>query len=122
MALIGIYKSAMSMNTPNNATLCRQLSLFGTALPDRGASLPVTLPPPPLAAAVQLAPQAYPDGQHPPPFDGAQVCHPVAHTPVARFAVEIPSPVGATIVIPLPLTSVVLAVAGQLVFAQSRPT
>ena len=110
----------MLRNTPSNAALPRHLVLIDIAL-DWGASLPVTLPPIPLAVPVQLAPQAYPEGQQPPPLEVEQVCHPYAHAPVARFAVEMSLPVGATMVMPLPLTKVVLATTGQFVFAQSRP-
>lgn len=87
-----------------------------------GAIFPTTLSCPPVAVAVQAVPQAYPDGQHPPPTFVAQVDHPLAHDPVSKvITIEIPLPVGASIVTLLPATTVMLAPGGQDVGWQSLP-
>lgn len=79
-----------------------------------GAIFPTTLPCPPVAVAVHAVPQAYPEGQHPPPTSVAQVDHPLAHDPVSKvITLEIPLPVGASIVTLLPATTVMLAPGGQ---------
>ena len=79
-----------------------------------GAIFPTTLSCPPVAVAVHAVPQAYPDGQHPPPTSAAQVDHPLAHDPVSNvITLEIPFPVGASMVTLLPATTVILAPGGQ---------
>lgn len=72
----------------------------------------------PVAVYVQLLPQPYPLGQHPPPKLAAQLDQPAAQEPLS---VANEAPVCATIVMPL-LTKPVVETAGQDVFWQSRPT
>lgn len=92
-------------------------AIFPTVLP-----MPMVAPLLAVAVAVQLVPQAYPMGQHPPPSP-VHVFQPLAHCPVSALATAVmPLPCGATTVAPwLSLTTVVLAVSGQLVTEQSRP-
>lgn len=71
--------------------------------------------------AVQLLPQIYPLGQHPPPAEAAQLNHPVAHEPLLSWAVVAALPVGRAIVTPSVLMIVVDEVAGQDVVSQLRP-
>ena len=106
-----------------------------------GACFPTV--PAPLTLAVQLSPQIYPLGQHPPPWPAAQLYHPVAQLPpccaalvavVVRavtvaaaptlllesaFATE--APAGAAIVTPL-LTTTVRDTGGHDVVSQFLPT
>jgi hypothetical protein len=70
---------------------------------------------------VQLLPQTYPLGQHPPPADAAQLNQPVAQEPLSE-AVVAAVPVGTTIVTPSVVMIVVDDVAGQDVESQFRPT
>lgn len=71
--------------------------------------------------AVQLVPQAYPLGQHPPPCPLAQLNHPNAHALAPKAAS--PVPLGMTdIVTPLEFIAKVEDCAGQDVRPQSRPT
>ncbi|TKA64672.1 hypothetical protein B0A49_05247 [Cryomyces minteri] len=51
-----------------------------------GAILPTFCPP---AVAVQLAPQPYPDGQHPPPCAAAQLDQPLAQLPAPAAAAAV---------------------------------
>ena len=75
-----------------------------------------------MAVAEQAVPQAYPLGQHPPPMLAAHVVHPLAHAPVSRvFTVVMPLPLGAITDSVLSPTTVILAVVGHDVTAQSRP-
>jgi hypothetical protein len=73
------------------------------------------------AVAVQLAPQAKPVGQHPPPAVSAQLNQPLAHR-AAPVAVEVlvVLPTGNTIVRPSEV-KVELDVMGQEVVSQFRP-
>ena len=88
-----------------------------------GGVLPTTLVGAPLNVGVQAVPHANPLGQQPPPFEVAQLDHPVGQVPEnpSEFA-DIPLPVGAMTVTLGESTTVVLTLAGQLVLAQSRPT
>ena len=73
-----------------------------------------------VAVAVQLCPQAYPLGQHPP---SAQLYHPCAQLPVLGAELpETPESAGPNITTPLVLATVVAEEVGQEVRAQSRPT
>jgi hypothetical protein len=74
-----------------------------------------------VAVAVQLVPQSYPDGQHPPPSDAPQVDQPVAHAPLNMEFADRPSEVVATMVMPLSSIKVVVALVGHDVGAQSLP-
>jgi hypothetical protein len=73
----------------------------------------------PVAATEQLAvPHENPDGQHPPPTSAPHEPHPAAHrAPAAPVAVP-----GTTTVTPSLANTVVSAVGGHDVSAQSRPT
>ena len=105
-------------NVPNKKT--KSISLV--RCPVLGCCFPTLIPLPPLAVAVQAeTPHEYPEGQHPPDNDGAQVFHPLAHVPVLRFPGEvIPLPVGAATVSVLPSITVVLAVGVQENVSQLR--
>jgi len=130
-----IYAARSSIAKPNHQTPNIQATIPNPTLlsaPLVGASLPTLPPVPPTprelvapAGILQLTlPQTYPLGQHPPPSPAAQVIQPLAQAPVARFpGAVIPVPLGATIVKELVgfETSVVDAIAGQDVDAQSRP-
>jgi hypothetical protein len=68
---------------------------------------------------VQLSdPQDHPLGQQLPPSVAAQLYHPVGHVPEA---VVVASPVSGTTIVTPELISVVYAVEGQSVVAQSLP-
>ncbi len=92
-----------------------------------GASLAVTFPcfavvaMSPVPVAVQVCPQAYPLGQHPPPSLAAHELQPCAQLPVWPED-PTPGPVGATIVTPFEFKTVVEVVGGHDVRLQSRPT
>ncbi|CRG85188.1 hypothetical protein PISL3812_02306 [Talaromyces islandicus] len=73
----------------------------------------------PDAVAVQLAPQANPLGQHPPPAEAAQLNHPVAQEPPEAVVAALP--VGTATVTPSEAIIVVEDVVGQDVVSQSRP-
>lgn len=93
-------------------TLTPLLFFATTAVPV--APLPTTT-----AVAVQLVPQVYPLGQHPPPPPLSQLYHPNAHplTPKAGWV-----PLGTRTVTPRLFRVVMGEATGQDVRAQSRPT
>ena len=88
------------------------------------ATLAVPVAPPwtTTPVAVQLVPQAYPLGQHPPPCPLAQENHPWAH-PLAPNPIAAPSvPLGTATVTPSLFTARVEEATGHDVKSQSRPT
>jgi hypothetical protein len=96
--------------------------ILATYLPPApGCSLTTVAVAVPELDAVQLLPQTYPLGQHPPPAEAAQLNHPVAQEPLLSVAVVAALPVGTAIVTPSVLMSVVEDVAGQEVVSQLRP-
>ena len=98
-----------------NSTLSAPLS-FATL------AVPVAPPCTTTSVAVQLAPQAYPLGQHPPPcplgHENQPSAHPLAPNPTAAPSV----PLGTATVTPSLLTASVEEATGQEVRLQSRPT
>ena len=94
-----------------NPTVTTHLrTLQSKTLPEAFRGLfPTTLPCAPLAVAVQLDPQAKPVGQQPPPFELAQLDHPVPQVSA-----------GAAIVTPFVAKRLVLN-GGQEVVSQFRP-
>lgn len=88
------------------------------------ATLAVPVAPPwtTTPVAVQLVPQAYPLGQHPPPCPLRQENHPWAH-PLAPNPTAAPSvPLGTATVTPSLFTARVEEATGHDVKSQSRPT
>ena len=101
--------TVMQLLTP---TLSARLSFATWAVP---VAPPCTTTP----VAVQLVPQAYPLGQHPPPSPLAQENHPWAQPPIsAAPAVAL----GTATVTPSLFTASVEEATGQDVRLQSRPT
>lgn len=74
-----------------------------------------------VAVAVQLCPQAYPLGQHPPPSPSVHLYQPCAQLPVPS-AEPAPEPAGPKMTTPFVFATVVEGGFGQEVRAQSRPT
>ncbi|QKX56110.1 uncharacterized protein TRUGW13939_03210 [Talaromyces rugulosus] len=87
--------------------------------PTPGSPFPTVPVAVPDAVAVQLAPQANPLGQHPPPAEAAQLNHPVAQEPAEAVVAALP--VGTATVTPPESMTVVEDVVGQDVVSQSRP-
>lgn len=87
--------------------------------PTPGSPLPTVPVAVPEAVAVQLAPQANPLGQHPPPAEAAQLNHPVAQEPAEAVVAALP--VGTATVTPSVFMIVVEDVVGHDVVSQSRP-
>ena len=85
-------------------------------------AVPVAPPCTTTFVAVQLAPQAYPLGQHPPPcplgHENQPSAHPLAPSPTAAPSV----PLGTATVTPSLFTASVEDATGQEVRLQSRPT
>jgi hypothetical protein len=90
------------------------------AILGRTATVPVAS----AAVAVQLCPQAYPLGQHPPPSSSAQLYQPCAQLPLpnADLTEPVSEPAGPKMTTPFALATVFESGVGQEVRAQSRPT
>ena len=102
----------------------KAMQLLTSALPAplsfATVAVPVAPPCTTTPVAVQLVPQAYPLGQHPPPSPVGQENHPCAHPPVPVAAPSVT--LGTATVTPSLFTATVDEATGQDVRLQSRPT
>ena len=82
-------------------------------------AVPVTPPPILTPVAVQLSPQAYPPGQHPPPPSAPQVNQPCAHPPSPKSGPVVAA--GTPTLTPLLFSATLEETGGQDVSEQSLP-